>query len=311
MNDYDALIIGGGAAGLSAALVLLRARRRVAVIDAGHPRNAPASHMHGFLSREGMPPADFLAAGRAEVIAYGGAIIHDTIVALTPGFVADLSDGTSVRGRRVLVTTGLRDRIPLLPGLSERWGRDVLHCPYCHGYEMRDQPLGVLGGDADAIAHAILIRQWSDDVILFVGDTALGDEQRELLDARGVRIQPGEVRGLVIDDDVLTAIELDDGQRIPRRALFVRPVFVANDALLRALGCGVDEAGWIVQRAGGATTVPGVYVAGNAADPRAQIITAAGQGSATAIAINADLVADDLQAALSRARTASPSAPAD
>ena len=128
MNDYDALIIGGGAAGLSAALVLLRARRRGAVIDAGQPRNAPASHMHGFLSREGVPPADFLAAGRAEVIAYGGAIIHDTVVALTPGFVAELSDGTSVRGRRVLVTTGLRDRIPLLPGLSERWGRDVLHC---------------------------------------------------------------------------------------------------------------------------------------------------------------------------------------
>lgn len=303
MNDYDALIIGGGAAGLSAALVLLRARRRVAVIDAGAPRNSPASHMHGFLSRDGMPPAVLLAAGRAEITSYGGDIIQGTITSLQPGFVATLSDGTTLRGRRVIVSTGLRDQIPDVPGLAGRWGRDVLHCPYCHGYEVRDQALGVLGGDADAINHAILIRQWSHDVILFAGDVSLGDEQRELLDARGIRIHTGEVCGLVIEGDALQAIELAGGQRVPRQALFFRPVFVPNAALLSELGCQVDERGWAIHDANGATTIGGLYVAGNVSDPRAQVITAAGQGSVVAIAINTDLVAEDVRAAVTQAQS--------
>ena len=150
MNRYDVVVIGGGAAGLSAALVLSRARRKVLVVDAGQPRNAPAAHMHGYLSRDGMPPAEFLANGRDEVTGYGGEIVAGTVADLVPdgrtGFWVLLEGGQRISTRRLLVTTGLRDELPAVPGLSERWARDVLHCPYCHGHEVRDQQLGVIGG---------------------------------------------------------------------------------------------------------------------------------------------------------------------
>jgi thioredoxin reductase len=167
MKDYDVVVVGGGAAGLSAALVLARARRTVAVVDAGGPRNAPAAHMHGFLSREGMPPHDLLAAGRSEVAGYGGTLIDDTVVGIEPGFYVRLASGSQLQARRILVATGLRDELPEIPSVRERWGRDLLHCPYCHGWEVRDQPLGVLGGTPEAVQHTLLVRQWSPDVTLF------------------------------------------------------------------------------------------------------------------------------------------------
>ena len=147
MTQYDVAIIGGGAAGLSAALVLARARRNVLVIDAGAPRNGPATHMHGYLSRDGMPPAELLAAGRHEVRSYGGEIVDGTVTDLVPdgtsGFWALLADGRRISARRLMVTTGLSDELPDIPGLRDRWARDVLHCPYCHGHEVADRQLGV------------------------------------------------------------------------------------------------------------------------------------------------------------------------
>src|ERR1700710_2415387 len=172
MNDVDVLVIGGGAAGLSAALVLSRARRTVLVIDSGAPRNAPAAHMHGFLSRDGMPPAQLLAIGRNEVTGYGGTvltgIVTDRAPSGTAGFRVALANGDRFCTRRLLIATGLRDELPDIPGLRERWGRDVLHCPYCHGYEVRDQPLTVLGQSADAVHYAQIVRQWSDNITLAV-----------------------------------------------------------------------------------------------------------------------------------------------
>ena len=164
---YDVVIVGGGAAGLSAALVLGRARRRVAVIDGGAPRNAAAAHMQGFLSRDGMPPAELLAAGRAEVTGYGVEIVNDQVLAIEPGFVVRLAGGRVLTARRILVATGAGDELPDIPGVRERWGKDLLHCPYCHGWEVRDEPLGVLGTHPMSVLHAQLVRQWSDDVVYF------------------------------------------------------------------------------------------------------------------------------------------------
>jgi thioredoxin reductase len=190
-ETYDVVVAGGGAAGLNAALVLGRARRRVAVVDAGAPRNAPATHMHGFLSRDGMPPADLLAAGRDEVAGYGGELLQGRVDHVDPGFLVHLAAGPVLRARRVLVATGLRDELPELPGVRARWGKDLLHCPYCHGYEVRDQPLGVLGTGPASVGQALLVRQWSDDVVLFPHTLEVTGEERERLTARGVRIVDG------------------------------------------------------------------------------------------------------------------------
>jgi thioredoxin reductase len=196
------------------------------------------------------------------------------------------------------VTTGLRDEVPEVAGVRERWGRDVLHCPYCHGYEVRDQQLGVLGGTAEAVQHALLVRQWSSDVVYFAPTGTLTEVEREQLVARAVGIVEGPVSRLVVEDDELRGVELEDGRVVRRDAVFVRPRFLPNSLLLTDLGCATLDNGWVVADETGLTSVPGVWVAGNAANPRAQVITAAGEGSAAAIAINADLVDEDVRMAV-------------
>ena len=296
---HDVVVVGGGAAGLSGALVLGRARRRVAVVDAGSPRNAPAAHMQGFLSRDGMPPADFVAAGRAEVTAYGVELIEDQVVGVDTGFAVRLANGQTLEARRLLIATGVRDELPDIAGARERWGRDLLHCPYCHGWEVRDQPIGVLGTRPDAVQHALLVRQWSDDVVFFVHTMDLGPEERRRLEARGVKVQQGSVARLVVEADRLTGVELVDGRVIARVAVFIRPVNVPHaDGLLSGLGCDVDQDGFLVVGASGQTSVVGVWAAGNVVDPRLQVIASAGAGSAAAIALNADLVLEDVQYAM-------------
>jgi thioredoxin reductase len=303
MSEYDVAVIGGGAAGLSAALVLSRARRRVAVVDAGSPRNAPAAHMHGFLSRDGMPPRDLLAVGRDEVLGYGGDLIVGTVEDVVrdagPHFRLLLADGSHLSSRRLLVATGLRDELPEVPGVRERFGRDVLHCPYCHGYEVRDEPVAVLGGTSDAVQHAQIVRQWSPDLLILPHTDVLSAPDRDQLAARSIGVVDGPVKRLVVEDDRLTGIELEDGRVIHRAAIFVRPRFVPNNDVLNTLGCAMDDRGWVVADPVGRTSVAGVWVAGNAVNPRAQVITAAGEGSAAAIALNGDLVEDEVAACLS------------
>ena len=303
MTRYDVVVIGGGAAGLSAALVLSRARRRVLVIDAGAPRNAPASHMHGFLSRDGLPPGELLAHGRNEVKSYGGEIITGTATTLVPdgpaGFWVLLADGQGISTRRLLVTTGLRDELPDIPGLRQRWARDVLHCPYCHGHEVRDRPLGVIGGSPGAVRYAQIVRQWTHDLVYFTPPDILTTSERAQLVARAIGVVEGVIEQLVIDeDDRLRGVQLDDGCVVPRDALFVPPRFVPNNRLLVDLGCEVNDDGWVTTDGTGRTTVRRVWAAGNVVDPRAQVITAAGAASAAAIALNADLVDDDVRDAV-------------
>jgi thioredoxin reductase len=302
MSDYDVAIIGGGAAGLSAALVLSRARRKVLVVDAGAPRNAPALHLQGFLSRDGLPPAELLALGRREVQSYGGEIIEATARDLAhdgdEGFRILLADGRRISARRLLVTTGLRDELPDIPGLRERWARDVLHCPYCHGYEVRDRKLGVLGGTPGSVRYAQIVRQWTSDLVYFTGPIALSTADRAQLVARAIGMVEGDVEALLINDDQLRGVQMSDGRIVTRDALFVPPRFVPNNQLLVSLGCDLDADGWVSADNTGRSSVRGVWVAGNVADPRAQVITAAGAGSAAAIALNADLVEDDIRDAV-------------
>ena len=191
-ENYDVVVVGGGAAGLSAALVLGRARRRVAVIDAGAPRNAPAAHMQGFLSRDGLAPADLVKAGRAEVRAYGVHLLDDEVVSIIDGFTVRLAGGSSLTARRLLLAMGAGDVLPEIRGARERWGRDFLHCPYCHGWEVRDQPIGVLGTGPGSVVHAQLLRQWSDDVLFFSHHDVISARERAELDARRIEVIDGE-----------------------------------------------------------------------------------------------------------------------
>jgi thioredoxin reductase len=293
---YDVGIVGGGAAGLSAALVLGRARRRVVVIDAGAPRNAPAAHMHGFLSRDGMPPHELLKAGRDEAIGYGVEFIAGTVVSVEPGFTVGLAGGEMLLARRLLIATGATDELPKIPGVIERWGRDFLHCPYCHGWEVRDLPLGVVGIGTGSVEHAQLIRQWSGDLIFFTHTYPLTEAERAQLEGRGIRIVDGEVRRVVVAGDHLRGVVLGDGRQVERAALFIRPeIRPRATGLLERLGCAVDHLGFVLVDGIGRTSVSGIWAAGNVTNPRAQVITAAGEGSAAAISINADLVQEDVQ----------------
>ncbi|CAM4514341.1 NAD(P)/FAD-dependent oxidoreductase [Nocardia ninae] len=293
-EKYDVVVVGGGAAGLSAALVLTRSMRTVAVVRGGAPRNAPAEHMHGFLTRDGMPPGELLERGAAEVAGYGGELIDDLVTGVEnpdtgDDFTVRLASGRILTARRILVATGLRDELPDLPGVRERWGIDVLHCPYCHGYEVRNRPLGLLGGVDPRVPHlALVLPQWSAEVTLFQHTMELSDTDRAQLTARGVRIVEGEVARLVIDG-TLRGVELVDGRAVPCSAVFVAPTFVPNADLLHALDCEFDEKGWVVGDPSGRTSVPGVWAAGNVANPAAQVVGAASAGYSAAVAINVDL----------------------
>jgi len=304
-ETYDVVVVGGGAAGLSGALALGRARRSVLVVDEGEPRNAPAGQVHNYLGREGTPPARLLAIGRREVERYGVRIRQDRARTARRepdgGFVVGLGDG-QVRARRLLVTTGLVDELPEVPGVAAEWGRSVVHCPYCHGWEVRDQPIGVLGTSGLSVRQALMWRQWSDDIVLLRHTAPAWDADDDArLAARGIRVVDGHVTGWEAG-----GARLAGGDLVARRVLVVAAPVRARAGILLELGA--ETAQWTVDGecagtyvaadASGLTTVPGVWVAGNVADPRAQVIAAAAAGLAAGAAVNADLIAEDTRVAL-------------
>ncbi|HET6634803.1 MAG TPA: NAD(P)/FAD-dependent oxidoreductase [Streptomyces sp.] len=314
-DGYDVVVVGGGAAGLSGALMLARARRSVAVVDAGAPRNAPAGGVHGLLGLDGTPPGELLDRGRAEVRRYGGHVVSGEVgdVSREPGrdgtgFEVALTDGRTVRARRLLVTTGLVDGLPDVPGLRERWGRDVVHCPYCHGWEVRDRAIGVLATGPMSVHQALLFRQWSDDVTFFAHTmpSPAGDEAEQLA-ARGIPVVEGEVASVETADDRLVGLRLGDGTVVGREALAVATRMTARGGFLSALGLrprehpsGMGE--HIPADATGATDVPGVWVAGNVTDLSAQVGASAAAGAAAAAQINADLIAEETREAVAAHR---------
>jgi thioredoxin reductase len=310
-NSFDVVVLGGGAAGLSGAMTLARARRSVLVLDSGEPRNAPAQGVHGFLSRDGIAPAELLAAGAAEVIGYGGQIRAARAVSVHrdgTGFAVRTADGQTVTASRLLVTTGLIDELPDIAGLGERWGRDVLHCPYCHGWEIRDQPIGVLNTGPLAVHQALMFRQWSPDITLFLHTGPQpSDDEREQLDARGIAVVDGEVTALEITADRLTGIRLSTGHVIARQALALMPRFTVGSEVLTELGLptAAHPSGLgthLESDATGLTANTGVWAAGNVTDPTAPVIVAAAAGVTAAAAINADLIAADTSRAVKQRR---------
>jgi len=311
MAELDVVVIGGGAAGLSGALMLARARRSVVVVDAGTPRNAPAAGVHGLLGRDGTPPAGLLDRGRAEVRSYGGEIVRgevETVERDGDRFAVRVAGGGTLRARRLLVTTGLVDELPVVPGLRERWGRDVVHCPYCHGWEVRDRAIGVLATGPMSVHQALLFRQWSADVTLFTHRAPAPDpEQAERLAARGIAVVTGEVAALEVAGDRLTGVRLADGTVIAREVVAVAPRMVARAGLLESLGLRAVEhpsgAGEHVPAdPTGRTEVAGVWVAGNVTDLSAQVGTAAAAAAFAAAQINLELVTEETDAAVAAYR---------
>ncbi|PVZ12942.1 NAD(P)/FAD-dependent oxidoreductase [Actinomycetospora cinnamomea] len=310
-EPLDVLVLGGGAAGLSGALTLARSRRSVLVLDAGEPRNAPAAGVHAFLTRDGLPPAELVRLGRAEVESYGGRVRTGAAVTARregPVLAVDTADGETLRARRLLVATGLVDELPDLPGVRELWGHDVLHCPYCHGWEVRDRAVAVLGTGPNALHQVKLFSQLTDDLVyLRHRAPALTDDEAEQLAALDVAVIDEEVTGLEIADGRLVGARLADGRVVARQALVVGPRFVARSAVLEDLGVEVlDHAlgGRYVATVDptGRTAVPGVWVAGNVTDLSAQVVGAAAEGTLAGARINADLVEEDIARAVARHR---------
>jgi len=290
-ESYDVVVVGGGAAGLSAALVLGRSRRSVLVIDAGQPRNAPADHMHNYLGREGAKPTELLEIGREEVGRYGVEVRPGRVCSAARtggGFALGLEDGGSVSSRRLVLATGVVDVLPEVPGLKERFGRDVLHCPYCHGWEVADLPLGVVASGPDCVERALLFRQWSEDVVILLnGQPAPDAEDAEKLRARGIRLVPGEIARVVVEDDAITGVELVGGEVVDRKALVVTTVPISDTTLLDAVG---------------GPETPGLKVVGNAATPYGAVITSAADGMMAGTLLNHDLLLEEIAAAVAEHR---------
>lgn len=304
---YDVVVLGGGAAGLSGALMLGRARRSVLVVDGGEPRNAPAEHMHGFLGHDGASPLELLKTGRDEVAAYGVEIVtgHATQASKVDGeFVVGLDTGLRVRARRLLAATGIVDELPDIAGLAQRWGRDVVHCPYCHGWEFRDEPVGVLATGPMGMHQTMLFRQLTAEVVhLTHTGPGLTDEEAEQFAARDITVVDGEVISVEVADDRITGVRLRSGQVIPLRAVVVAPRSRPRADALAPLGLHPaphPNGEHIPADPTGRTEVPGVWVAGNLTNPMATVVMSAASGSTAGAVINADLVEEDTRLALAR-----------
>jgi len=310
-GTVDAVVIGGGAAGLNGALILARSRRSVVVIDSGSPRNAPAEAVHGFIVFDGTPPSEILRRGREQVRQYGGRVVHGEVVSAEPAdpvdgdlrFTVTLADGRSITARRILVATGLTDVLPEVPGLAAHWGHSVVHCPYCHGWEVRDEPIGVLATGPVSISHALLFRQLTEDLTYFTHGTDLDTGSRARFAARGIRIIDTPVTEVVNGEDgALAGVRLADGQVVARRILAIAAPMQARTQGLEGLRLPVqdvpDKGRSFASGTAGATEVPGVWVAGNATDLVAQVGASAAAGALAGADINRMLAIADADAAL-------------
>lgn len=293
----DAIIIGGSFAGLSAAMYLARGRRSVCIVDAGAPRNRFAAHSHGFFAHDGSEPATMLATARAQVAAYPTTtFVEGEAVSAArdgDGFSVRLATGEVHHGARLILAFGISDELPAIPGLAERWGTSVLHCPYCHGYELSGRRLGVLNTSPTSMHQAMLISEWGPATLFLNGAPEPDAATRAQLHRRRVAIEPAPVRALHGTGAQLSAVELSDGRTVDADALYLSPRNRLNSDIAQQLGCATDEAplGTIVRTDDvRMTTVPGVFAAGDIVRATHTVAWASADGVTAGLAAHRSLV---------------------
>lgn len=296
LEIFDAVVVGGGSAGLSAALALGRATRRVLVASCGLPRNAPADAAHNIFTRDGTPPAELVRIGRDQLRPYDVAIrdeCAEDVRVEAAHYIVKLSDGREVRTRGIVLASGVRDILPEIPGFQELWGSGVFHCPYCHGWEVAGQPLGVYARGDTALHLSTLLLAWTDDLILFTdGATDLPDAEVDRIRSNGIVVRDDRVARL--DGQVgLKTVIMESGEAIPRAGLFVSPKQELRSDLYHRLGCTLSVQGRIEADALGRTSVPRVFVAGDAGPGQQSVVSAAATGMLAGAGLNHDLAVED------------------
>lgn len=292
------MVVGGGPAGLSAALVLGRMRRRVLVLDTDAPANAVSKAMHGFLSRDGTPPAEVRRVGVEQLAPYATVELRPLAVRsagrASRGFEIALEDGSQATARRLLLAHGMRYDLPQLEGVSELWGERIFHCPYCHGWEVRDRPIAVYGRGEKSVHQALMLSPLSNDVVLLCdGDSETTTERRERLEAARVELVDDRVERVEETGSELRVTFTTGRPPLTRHALFLRPDLSLASDLAVSLGAALTEVGSVETDDSGQSSVPGLYAAGDAGTPVQSVAVATGSGARAAYAMNAELVMED------------------
>ncbi len=297
---FDVIIVGAGPAGLSAALVLGRCRRRVLVCDSGKPRNAASHGLHGFVTRDGIEPQEFLRIGREQLRQYDTVEVRDAKAATAArtgeGFELTLENGQKLSTRKLLLATGVVDELPKIDALDQFYGRSVFHCPYCDGWEMRDQPIAVYGRGESGSGLSLELTLWSRDLVLCSdGPSELTKQQLERLAQYQIPVREERIARLEGNDGVLENIVFENGFQLARRAVFFSTGWQQHSDLAKTLGCRFTEEGCVDTGEYEATNVRGLYVAGDASRMVQFVIVAAAEGAQAAVAINKELLKEDLE----------------
>ena len=296
---YDVIIVGAGPAGLSAALMLGRCRRRVLVCDTGRPRNRVSQALHGYLTRDGIPPLDFLALARADLRQYDSVELRDVevvdAVCREPHFEVTLAGGDVLGCRKLLLASGVVDNLPEIDGFRDLYGRSVFHCPYCDGWEVRDQPLAIYGAGQRGLGLSLELTAWSRDLVLCTdGPSGIGADDARRLSDNGIRVREDRVAKLEGEDGILRHVVFAGGSRLPRRALFFTTGQSQRSDLLMRLGCEFNDKGTVRTGKYETTHLPGLFVAGDASRAVQWVVVAAAEGAEAAFAINTDLIKENL-----------------